>query len=172
MFNIWHLEYTEQEKSIIAQYSKDNPLHVLCDPSRYPYSYNENGDMKGIIPDYFRKNWTNRADLPMKNLRSWKPIVSLAHKSLPNQIYSQSLVKVMQEKSISSNRTVENRKMQSGGGAAVPYTDWISAKTEVKYGFLKKILTWGKTRGMFFWKNKNYFKGKPVERQGRKVRRD
>ena len=42
-------------KSIIAQYSKDNPLHVLCDPSRYPYSYNENGEMKGTIPDYFRK---------------------------------------------------------------------------------------------------------------------
>ena len=34
----------------------------------------------------------------MKNLRLWKPIVSLAHKSLPNQIYSQSLIKVMREK--------------------------------------------------------------------------
>ena len=45
----------EKEKSIISQYSKDNPLHVLCDPTRYPYSYNENGEMKGIIPDYFRK---------------------------------------------------------------------------------------------------------------------
>ena len=50
-----NLEYTEEEKSIISQYSKDNPLHVLCDPTRYPYSYNENGEMKGIIPDYFRK---------------------------------------------------------------------------------------------------------------------
>ena len=50
-----NLEYTEQEKSIIAQYSKDNPLHILCDPTRYPYSYNENGEMKGILPDYFRK---------------------------------------------------------------------------------------------------------------------
>ena len=50
-----NLEYTEQEKSIIAQYSKDNPIRVLCDPTRYPYSYNENGEMKGIIPDYFRK---------------------------------------------------------------------------------------------------------------------
>ena len=50
-----NLEYTEKEKSIISQYSKDNPLHVLCDPTRYPYSYNENGEMKGIIPDYFRK---------------------------------------------------------------------------------------------------------------------
>ncbi len=31
-----NLEYTEKEKSIISQYSKDNPLHVLCDPTRYP----------------------------------------------------------------------------------------------------------------------------------------
>ena len=30
-----NLEYTEKEKSIISQYSKDNPLHVLCDPTRY-----------------------------------------------------------------------------------------------------------------------------------------
>ena len=50
-----NLEYTKKEKSIISQYSKDNPLHVLCDPTRYPYFYNENGEMKGIIPDYFRK---------------------------------------------------------------------------------------------------------------------
>ena len=50
-----NLEYTEEEKSIISQYSKDNPLHVLCDPTRYPYSYTENGEMKGIIPDYFRR---------------------------------------------------------------------------------------------------------------------
>ena len=51
-----NLEYNgERKKCIISQYSKDNPLHVLCDPTRYPYSYNENGEMKGIIPDYFRK---------------------------------------------------------------------------------------------------------------------
>ena len=50
-----NLEYTEEEKRIIAQYSKDNPLHILCDPTRYPYSYTENGEVKGILPDYFRK---------------------------------------------------------------------------------------------------------------------
>ena len=49
------LEYTEEEKRIIAQYSKGNPLHILCDPTRYPYSYTENGKVKGILPDYFRK---------------------------------------------------------------------------------------------------------------------
>ena len=50
-----NLEYTKEEKRIIAQYSKENPLHVLCDPTRYPYSYTENGEVKGILPDYFRK---------------------------------------------------------------------------------------------------------------------
>ena len=50
-----NLEYTEEEKRIIAQYSKDAPLHILCDPTRYPYSYTENGEVKGILPDYFRK---------------------------------------------------------------------------------------------------------------------
>lgn len=50
-----NLEYTEEEQRIIAQYSKDNPLHILCDPTRYPYSYTENGEVKGILPDYFRK---------------------------------------------------------------------------------------------------------------------
>ena len=50
-----NLEYTEEEKRIVAQYSKENPLHILCDPTRYPYSYTENGEVKGILPDYFRK---------------------------------------------------------------------------------------------------------------------
>lgn len=49
------LDYTEEEKGIIAQYSKERPLHILCDPTRYPYSYVEDGEMKGILPDYFRK---------------------------------------------------------------------------------------------------------------------
>ena len=50
-----NLEYTAEEKRIIAQYSKEDPLHILCDPTRYPYSYTENGEVKGILPDYFRK---------------------------------------------------------------------------------------------------------------------
>lgn len=42
--------------AIIAQYSSaDNPLMILCDPTRKPYSYIEDGEMKGILPDYFRK---------------------------------------------------------------------------------------------------------------------
>lgn len=50
-----NLEYTVEEKRIIAQYNKDNPLRILTDPTRYPYSFIENGDMKGILPDYFQK---------------------------------------------------------------------------------------------------------------------
>ena len=51
-----NLEFTEQEKALLAQYRATNrPLRVLCDPTRKPYSYLENGEMKGILPDYFRK---------------------------------------------------------------------------------------------------------------------
>ena len=37
---------------------------------------------------------------------SFDRLYEVSDKSLPNQIYSQNLIKVMQEKSISSNRTV------------------------------------------------------------------
>lgn len=51
-----NLDFTVEEKAVIQEYgSKEHPLMVLCDPTRYPYSYRENGEMKGIIPDYFRK---------------------------------------------------------------------------------------------------------------------
>lgn len=51
-----NLRFTYEERAIIAQYnSKDNPLMVLCDPTRKPYSYVEDGEMKGILPDYFRE---------------------------------------------------------------------------------------------------------------------
>ena len=50
------LEYTDEEMEIIEQYSsEDSPLMVLCDSTRYLYSYVEDGEMKGILPDYFRK---------------------------------------------------------------------------------------------------------------------
>lgn len=51
-----NLYYTEKENAIIKEYSsKETPLKVLCDPTRYPYSFAENGEIKGILPDYFRK---------------------------------------------------------------------------------------------------------------------
>ena len=43
----------QKEKRIITQCSKDNALHILCDPTRYPYSYTENGEVKGISPGLF-----------------------------------------------------------------------------------------------------------------------
>ena len=40
---------------MIAQYSTcDTALTVICDPTRYPYSYVENGEVKGILLDYFK----------------------------------------------------------------------------------------------------------------------
>ena len=51
-----NLEFTDEEKEIIRSYSAaGTPLRILCDPTRKPYSYLENGEMKGILPDYFRK---------------------------------------------------------------------------------------------------------------------
>ena len=48
-----------------------------------------------------------------------------------------------------------------------------SSKTEVKYVYiLKKIIDVRKTTWYVFLKKRDYFKGKPVERQGRKARRD
>ncbi len=54
-YNDRNLSYTDTEKAIIQQYSSpDAPLSVICDPTRYPYSYIENGVVKGILPDYFK----------------------------------------------------------------------------------------------------------------------
>ena len=54
-YNNRNLSYTQEEQAIIQEYSDpEKPLIVLCDPTRYPYSYVENGEVKGILPDYFR----------------------------------------------------------------------------------------------------------------------
>ncbi len=50
------LEFTEEEKALIEAYNEqETPITAMCDPTRYPYSYVEDGEMKGIIPDYFRQ---------------------------------------------------------------------------------------------------------------------
>ena len=50
-----NLTYSDEELAVIAEYqSESDPLLVICDPTRYPYSYVENGEVKGILPDYFR----------------------------------------------------------------------------------------------------------------------
>ena len=51
-----NLEFTEDETEVIRQYStKEHSLRILCNPTRKPYSYVEKGQVKGILPDYFRK---------------------------------------------------------------------------------------------------------------------
>lgn len=55
-YNNKNLTYSEEEQAIIQEYSSaDTPLTVVCDPTRYPYSYVENGEVKGILPDYFKE---------------------------------------------------------------------------------------------------------------------
>ena len=54
-YNNRNLTYTEEEQAIIQEYSSaGTPLSVVCDPTRYPYSYVEDGEVKGILPDYFK----------------------------------------------------------------------------------------------------------------------
>lgn len=48
------LRFTEEEQTWIRNYqSEGNVLKVICNPDRYPYSYFENGEAKGIVPDVF-----------------------------------------------------------------------------------------------------------------------
>lgn len=55
-YNNRNLTFTTEEKDIIQEYSSANtPLTVVCDPTRYPYSYVENNKVVGILPDYFRR---------------------------------------------------------------------------------------------------------------------
>ena len=55
-YNDRNLTYTAEEKAVIREYSRqDEPLLVLCDPTRYPYSFVEDGEVKGILPDYFKE---------------------------------------------------------------------------------------------------------------------
>ncbi|WP_253288432.1 transporter substrate-binding domain-containing protein [Blautia sp. MSJ-19] len=55
-FNDRNLNFTDEEEKLIQEYSSAaTTLRVACDPTRYPYSYIDDGEVKGIIPDYFRK---------------------------------------------------------------------------------------------------------------------
>lgn len=60
-YDIKVLNFTPSEKELINSYKK--PLKVLCDPTRRPYSYVEDGEMKGILPDFF-KNVADFIGLP------------------------------------------------------------------------------------------------------------
>lgn len=50
-----NLALTDHEKAVIDQYvTGEKTLVVTANTDRRPYSYEENGELKGIIPDYFR----------------------------------------------------------------------------------------------------------------------
>lgn len=51
-----NLEFTDEEKELIRQYvDGEKVLTVSASHDRAPYSYVENGELKGIIPDYFER---------------------------------------------------------------------------------------------------------------------
>lgn len=50
------IPFSDEEKMLLQSYvANDVFLQVLCNPACYPYSYVENGEMKGIVPAYFRR---------------------------------------------------------------------------------------------------------------------
>lgn len=51
-----NITFTEQELQIIEKYREGGQtLKVACSADRMPYSYEEDGQMQGIIPDYFKE---------------------------------------------------------------------------------------------------------------------
>lgn len=51
-----NIQFSEEELEIIRQYaSGEKTLTISANADRAPYSYVENGELKGIIPDYFAK---------------------------------------------------------------------------------------------------------------------
>ena len=51
-----NLNFSDDEEKIIEEYrSGKKVLTIACDADVKPYAYEENGELKGIIPDYFKK---------------------------------------------------------------------------------------------------------------------
>ena len=51
-----YLDFTYHEKEILEQYKNgERTLTITANTDKAPYSYVENGELKGILPDYFKK---------------------------------------------------------------------------------------------------------------------
>ena len=51
-----NLSFSRVEQELLAKYRNgDKVLTVACDADNRPYAYEENGELKGIIPDYFKR---------------------------------------------------------------------------------------------------------------------
>lgn len=75
------MTFTDKEKALLHSYvSNGILLRILCDPARYPYSYVENGEMKGILPDYFRRVAAS-IGLPFKFMICWSRGEWLAYRN-------------------------------------------------------------------------------------------
>ena len=49
------IAFTSSERDFLSELRKGEPINILVNPDRAPYSYIEDGEVKGIIPDIFQE---------------------------------------------------------------------------------------------------------------------
>ena len=127
------LDFTDKEKEIISQYSsKDKPLRALCDPERRPYSFVEDGEMKGILPDYFRK-------LAEYTGISYEFVICDSGEDYAAIKQNEDLYDLLIDNPVGDEKLVEERHL----GVTAPYMNVISAKLSRRdfTGEIRKVAT-------------------------------
>ena len=124
------LIFSEKEKEIINQYaSGEKTLTVTCNVDRNPYSYVENGELKGIIPDLFAE-LMDEAGIPYK-------VVIPKNRQEYEQWQAEGNIDIFMDARISSEKEIE----QIGAAVTVPYMDFgVAMVTKRDFdGTIKKL---------------------------------
>ena len=127
------LDFTDKEKEIIAEYSsKDKPLRALCDPERRPYSFVEDGEMKGILPDYFRK-------LAEYTGISYEFVICDSGEAYAEVKQDETLYDLLIDNPVGDEKSVEEKHL----GVTAPYMQFMSAKLTRRdfTGEIRKVAT-------------------------------
>lgn len=112
-----NLELTEEEQALLDQYRNGTKkLVVTASMDRAPYSYAEDGTLKGIIPDYFKK-LAVYADLPYE-------IKVPSDREEYNRWRDEGAVDLFMDARISSERWIEEHSYSS----TITYTKMHLAK--------------------------------------------
>lgn len=124
------LSFTDKEKEIIRQYADgEKKLVVTAGTDRSPYSFEENGQLKGIIPDYF-KMLADYVGIP------YEVIVPSSREEISRWHYD-GTADVFMDARLSSEKWIED----NGASFTVPYmTMRLAMVTRLDFdGNIKKI---------------------------------